>query len=129
MSSFTKVQSSRLVEIIRECQHALVTIPPWVDGSRVHFRADVGAVLQPGTPDTVRRAAAEGHLTSLPDDAVWVWRDVSAEGGVTAGGSGALVILPSGEEREFRAPAGAICSSTRAELVALRLALEEVLRL
>ena len=106
-----------------------VTIPPWVDTSRVHFRLDVGAALHRDAPDTVRKMAAEKHLDTLPKDAVWVWSDGSAEGGTSAGGSGALVVLPSGEERELRAPAGKLCSSTRAELVALRVALESVLQL
>ena len=44
-----------------------VTIPPWVDGSRVHFRADIGL----GAP------SAERHLTTLPDDALWMWSDGS----------------------------------------------------
>ena len=58
-----------------------------------------------------------------------MWSDGSAEGGVTAGGSGAVVALPSGQELQLRAPAGRVCSSTRAEMVALREALEAVLRL
>ena len=106
-----------------------VTIPPWVDGSRVHFRADVDATIRRDAPDEVRRRAAERHLSSLPEDAVWVWSDGSAEEGVAAGGSGAVVILPSGEELELRAPAGSACSSTRAELVAIRVALEKILQL
>ena len=60
---------------------------------------------------------------------MWIWSDGSAEGGVTTGGSGALIVLPSGEEQELRAPAGRACSSTRAELVALRVALDEVQRM
>ena len=53
-------------------------------------------------------------------------REPHAEGGVSAEGSGALAILPSGEEFELRAAAGKTCSSTRAELVALLVALEIV---
>ena len=45
---------------------------------------------------------------------------------MTAGGGVALITLPSGEEGEVRTPAGAVCSSTRAELVAMRSALEEL---
>ena len=42
---------------------------------------------------------------------------------------GALITLPYGEERRIRTPAGAVCSSTRVELVAMRAALEEVQQL
>ncbi|XP_043213789.1 ribonuclease H-like [Amphibalanus amphitrite] len=102
---------------------------PWIDDTRVQFRLDIGNHISRTAPPDVRRERAEEHLATLPDDAVWVWSDGSAEGGVSAGGSGALIILPSGEEHELRAPAGKICSSTRAELVAIRGALEMLLRL
>ena len=105
-----------------------ITIPPWVDGSKVHIRLDAGADIRT-VPDEVRRAAAEKHLATLPEDAVWIWSDGSAEGGTTAGGGGALITLPSGEHHQIREPAGAVCSSTRAELVALRAALEAVQRM
>jgi ribonuclease HI len=65
----------------------------------------------------------------LPQNAVWVWSDGSAEAGVTSGGGGATVCLPSGEVQDVCVPAGAHCSSTRAELVALRAALEMVTEL
>ena len=99
-----------------------VTIPPWVDGCRVHFRMDIGATIHRDMPDIVRRRAAETHLATLPSDAVWIWSDGSETEGVSAGGSGALIVLPTGVEQELRAPAGGLCSSTRAELVALRVA-------
>ena len=79
-----------------------ITLPPWTDCSRVAVRMDVDADF--------RRAS----------QAIWIWSDGSAEDGVTAGGGGALITLPSGEESEIRTPAGAVGSSTRAELVAMR---------
>ena len=42
------------------------------------------------------------------------------------GGVGALILLPGGEKRELRVPAGRLCSSTHAELVALRASLATV---
>ena len=62
----------------------------------------------------------------LPEDAVWVWTDGSADAGVARGGGGALIQLPSGEEREVRVAAGKACTSTRAELTALLAALRTV---
>ena len=75
---------------------------------------DVDADFQRAAHGEVRRAAAERYLATLLAQAIWIWSDGSAEGGVTAGGGGALITLPSGEEREIRTLAGAVCSSTRA---------------
>ena len=82
---------------------------------------DIGTAILRTTPDDARRAAAGEHLASLPDDAIWIWCDGSAEGG--AGGSGALIDPPSGDSVELRATAGKV-----AELVAMRMALEAVHR-
>ena len=106
-----------------------VTLPPWTESPGVSFRMDIGAPISREAHGDVRRAAAERHLATLPDQATWIWSDGSAEGGVASGGGGALITLPSGEESTVRTPAGAVCSSTRAELVAIRAALEEMQRL
>ena len=44
------------------------------------------------------------------------------------GGGGATISFPSGDTREVRVAAGSLCSSTRAELFALRAALQELSR-
>ena len=106
-----------------------ITLPPWTENPRVTIRMDVDADVRRTAHDDVRRAAAERHLATLPDRAIWIWSDGSAEGGVSAGGGGALITLPSGEEKKIRTPAGSVCSSTRAELVAMRATLEEVQQL
>ena len=103
-----------------------ITLPPWTDSPRVTIQMDVDADVRRTAHDDVRRAAAERHLATLPDRAIWIWSDGSAEGGVSAGGDGALTTPPSGEERKIRTPYGSVCSSIRAELVAMRAALEEV---
>ncbi|XP_043199156.1 uncharacterized protein LOC122368902 [Amphibalanus amphitrite] len=59
--------------------------------------------------------------------ATWVWTDGSATDGVLNGGAGALIVWPDGEERSVRAPAGRLCSSFRAEMVALQTALSFLL--
>ena len=102
------------------------TLPPWLqqEGITVCLEVDPGA--RRDAPDSVRRATAETLLATLPSRATWVWTDGSAEGGVTRGGGGAFITLLSGEEKELRVPAGRLCSSTRAELCALRAALEHV---
>ena len=99
------------------------TLPPWGAADRITFRLDVGGHGERSASDEVRRAAAEACLAELPPDAVWLWTDGSAEGGVRRGGGGAWIVLPSGEEKEVTVAAGLACSSTRAELTALRAAL------
>ena len=73
-----------------------------------------------GHAGACRRREAKIHLQSLPQEAIWVWTDGSATEGVLDGGAGALIVWPDGEEQEISAPAGGLCSSYRAELVALR---------
>ena len=76
-------------------------------------------------PDKKRKAAEE-RLAVLPAEATWVWSDGSATGGVMDGGGGAMITFSSGDTREVRMAAGSLCSSSRAELFALRAALEEL---
>ena len=110
-------------------QRLRVTAPPWTTRGSVHIALDVGPGGRRSAPDSVRRTTAEEHLANLPTRATWIWSDGSASGGTTLGGGGAHIALPSGQVREVRAPAGALCSSTRAELVALRAALLDFQRL
>ena len=87
------------------------------------FHLQVGHPLQPTAMDQQRQQAATG-LAVLPQCATWVWTDGSAEAGVLNGGAGAFIEKPDGEEHELRRAAGRICSSFRAEMVALREALQ-----
>ena len=80
-----------------------------------------------GRPPDTRRRATEERLETLPTDATWIWSDGSVSEGVHSGGGGALITGPGGDTREVRVAAGRLCSSTRAELFALRAALEELL--
>ncbi|KAF0302217.1 putative RNA-directed DNA polymerase from transposon BS [Amphibalanus amphitrite] len=100
---------------------------PWEPPPPVSFCLDVGAALPPSATDEQRRDAASHHLAGLPQCATWVWTDGSATEGVTNGGAGALIVWPDDETAEIRTPAGRICSSYRAEMVALRAALNHLL--
>ncbi|KAF0314117.1 putative RNA-directed DNA polymerase from transposon BS [Amphibalanus amphitrite] len=103
------------------------TIPPWDHhGEAVTFCLDVGPGGQRAAPAHIRRGAAKATLEHLPPRATWIWSDGSAEGGVSQGGGGATITFPSGETREVRVPAGQLCSSTRAELCALKAALNAI---
>ncbi|KAF0307979.1 putative RNA-directed DNA polymerase from transposon BS [Amphibalanus amphitrite] len=100
---------------------------PWEPPPPVSFCLDVGTALPPSATDEQRRDAASHHLAGLPQCATWVWTDGSATEGVTNGGAGALIVWPDDETAEIRTPAGRICSSYRAEMVALRAALNHLL--
>jgi len=97
-------------------------VPPWTSGAGVTFDLTVGP-LPLHASDQQKKEAATLHLNGLPQCATWVWSDGSADAGVANGGAGALIEWPDGEHHELRAPAGKLCSSYRAELVALRTAL------
>ena len=103
-----------------------VQLPPCTDLARVTSNWSLGSGASREIPDSVRRATAEAHLSTLPTDATWIWSDGSAERDTTGGGGGALLVLRSGYSQEVRVAAGSLCSSSRAELFAVRAALEEV---
>ena len=90
--------------------------PPWTDLTRVTFNWSLGSGSSRDAPDSVRRATADAHLSTLPTDATWIWSDGFAEGGTVSGGGGALLVLRSEDSREVRVAAGSLCSSPRAEL-------------
>ena len=102
------------------------TIAPWKDTSKITINTDLGLGARRSASVASRRETAERRLAELPAEAVWIWSDGSANAGVADGGGGAVVLLPGGEEREVRVPAGRLCSSTRAELTALLEALRAV---
>ncbi|XP_043206739.1 uncharacterized protein LOC122373061, partial [Amphibalanus amphitrite] len=69
-------------------------------------------------PVTARKTTLAARF--LAKCATWAWTDGSATGGVLDGGAGGYIEWPDGESHELRAPAGKLCSSYRAEMVALR---------
>ena len=108
-------------------QRYRVTLPPWTQRKYVTISPCIDDCSKCASEES-RRSAAEKRLDSLPspDSAIWVWSDGSADGGVSMGGGGALILLPGGEKRETRVPAGRQCSSTPAELIALRAVLATI---
>ena len=91
------------------------------------FHLQVGQPLQSTATDQQRREAATEHLAALPQRATWVRTDRSVEAGVLNGGAGAFMDRSDGEEHELRRTAGRICSCFRAEMIALRKALQFLL--
>jgi hypothetical protein len=105
--------------------------PPWdsLDCSNVDIRPDMPRGASTKAPPTIRRTTAQITLAALPPADTLCWTDRSAKEAVKDGGGGTLIILPDGTKLERRAPAGALCSSYRAELTAMRLAFEAILEL
>ena len=101
--------------------------PPWTPSTAIRFSLNIGAALPPGASESTKKETALHHLAELPQTATWVWTDGSATGGVSCGGAGALIVYPDDDRHELRTPAGAWCSSFRAEMTALRAALDHLL--
>ena len=107
-------------------QRVTTGLPPWTPTDGIDICLDVGP-LPIGAVAAERKSAADLHQGALLQCATWVWTDGSATGGVQDGGAGALVIYPDGTSRELREAAGRMCSSYRAEMVALRAATQYLL--
>ncbi|KAF0287427.1 Sperm-associated antigen 6 [Amphibalanus amphitrite] len=103
-----------------------VPLLPWTTCRPIAFNLDVGPGGRRASSNETRREAARQHLAALPAQATWIWSDGSADAGVRRGGGGAVIFTASGETLEAEVAAGGLCSSTRAELFALRAALERV---
>ena len=102
--------------------------PPWTSGEgTVRFVIDLPIPTKRTDPPEKRREAALRAIDELPPTDVTIWSDGSAKAGTTNGGAGALIQLHRlNREVEVRAPAGGVCSSLRAELMAMREALSVV---
>lgn len=102
--------------------------PPWESvGTAPRIIVDLPVATRKSDRPEVRRAAALAAIEALPDADVVIWTDGSAAGGTTRGGAVALIQMPRlGRELKLRAPAGAVCSSLRAEMTAMQTALSAV---
>ncbi|XP_043211169.1 uncharacterized protein LOC122375739 [Amphibalanus amphitrite] len=100
--------------------------PPWAETGDITFCLDIGPGLPVGAGAELKKSTAETFLGGLPQCATWVWTDGSVVGGTSSGGAGALIVYPDDETVELREAAGSLCSSFRAELVALRAALRHL---
>ena len=102
--------------------------PPWRPSScgAVCFVVDLPIETRRTDPPDKKEAALRA-IDKLPPTDVTIWSDGSARAGTLNGGAGALIQLHNlHREMEVRAPAGGVCSSLRAELVAIREALSAV---
>ncbi|KAF0295442.1 Ribonuclease H [Amphibalanus amphitrite] len=96
--------------------------PPWLGHcGGITFRVDLPVATRRSDPPAVCREAALRAIAELPHPDVTIWSDGSARGRTEQGGAGALIQSHHlNREETVRAPAGAVCSSLRAELTAMR---------
>ncbi|KAF0314373.1 hypothetical protein FJT64_015173 [Amphibalanus amphitrite] len=95
--------------------------PPWL-GHRggITFRVDLPVATRRSDPPAVRREAALRAIAELPHPDVTIWSDGSARGGRNRAAQALIQFHHLNREETVRAPAGAVCSSLRAELTAMR---------
>ncbi|KAF0312296.1 hypothetical protein FJT64_016902 [Amphibalanus amphitrite] len=95
--------------------------PPWL-GHRggITFRVDLPMATRRSDPPAVCREAALRAIAELPHPDVTIWSDGSARGGRNRAAQALIQFHHLNREETVRAPAGAVCSSLRAELTAMR---------
>ena len=93
----------------------------------IKFNTDL--ITDKTLPPETRREIAEKYINERVPPGARIYSDGSAVSGVADGGAGALLIIPNGVTIDKKAAAGQICSSTRAELQAILLGLEEAVKL
>ena len=105
--------------------------PPWSrHQDRTRFVLTLPMKTRRTDPPAKRRRAAIQAIEALPTADITIWTDGSSKGSDAAGGGGAwLDIHREHRTLEVTAPAGVACSSTAAELVAIRAGLDAVLAL
>ena len=102
--------------------------PPWEKHSdAVKFILKLPVPTRRNDPPDKRREAAEAAIAALPRPSVSIWTDGSVSApGKEAGGGAKIILHDEDRHQEVTATAGPVCSSTKAELVAIRAALEAV---
>ena len=102
--------------------------PPWLPQGRAPvFLTELPTPTRRTDSAEVRRTAALRAIDLLPPADTTIWSDGSAAEGTKNGGAGATIQYHSlNREETVTVPAGAVCSSLRAELTAMREALKRV---
>ena len=96
----------------------------WEELVPVKFCNKNPKLLAKNAPIEDQRIAASEFVETLTAETI-NWSDGSKQEGYYNGGGGAIILHRSGDKWNIR-PAGRYCSSTRAELVAILVSLEEV---
>ena len=119
-------RAASLDEWPREEERTVPPVPPWTDvdcTDIITFGTSLSVPTARADPPEVRREAALATLAGLPAPGTDIWTDGAAEEGVHNGGAGVLLISESART-ELSLPAGRFTSSYRAEMVAIKAALE-----
>ena len=124
-SAENMARAAFLEEWPREEETSVSPAPPWADAetNSITFGTSLTDRTTKSDPPEIRKEAALATLAMLTPPGTEIWTDGAAEKGVSNGGSG--VLLLSGPERiELSLPAGRFTSSFRAEMLAIRAALD-----
>ena len=99
-------------------QHNLITTT---------FGEELNQKIKRSDDNEAKRKATKEHMASLPQPAVEIYTDGSAQNGTKNGGSGAVIMdKTNNKEYEMCAPAGTYTCSYQAELIAIKIALQKV---
>ena len=118
-------QEAGLSDLPREDLLPTSIFPTWTAWSNVQIFPDLDHSTHRSDPPDVRRMAALEILEALPPPEIQIWTDGSVESAIQNGGSGVVFTLEGRREKRHYA-AGRVCSSFRAELMAIDHALELV---
>ena len=120
------IEEAGLAGFNRESTPVTSLMPPWAIPAveSVQLNPSLGEGVSKKTPETIRLRQAMEALQELPPAEWNIYTDGSAQEAVYNGGAGVFIEAPDNTTTSLMAPAGAMCSSYRAELTALETALE-----
>eukprot|EP00756_Hemistasia_phaeocysticola_P039021 Hpha_TRINITY_DN16794_c6_g2::TRINITY_DN16794_c6_g2_i8::g.78975::m.78975 len=105
-------------------------LAPWKFDLPITFASEVHGEVSKSDPPEEKKAASLRTLEALPQADWFIYTDGSAVIGVTKGGAGVILIHGATKRSwTFSRAAGSLCSSYRAEVCALRCAVEELCRI
>ena len=93
----------------------------------VQFNTELEGIVGKNDTTTNIDNAAKHLLSRVKETDIVCYTDGPAEDGTKNGGAGAVVYIPGEEEKKVHKGCGVICSSYRAELIAIEQTLEAVL--
>ena len=103
-------------------------LEPWKwNASRVDFRTDLQGIMGKNDAETNITEATNNLLKQTKEHDIVCYTDGSAEDGTKNGGAGGVVNIPGEKEIIIHKACGTICSSYRAEMMAIEQTLETVL--
>ena len=104
------------------------SVPPWEETTGVKIKTELPDGSSKKDEDQIKLVrSAEKTIKEESEEAdVEIYTDGSVQEGQRKGGSGCWLKYRTGEEKEITKPAGEICSSFRAEAIAIQEGLKEI---